>query len=114
MVEITKEGRNIHIEIKGFHKLWAFKSNLIIPRDHILNVYQDEQEAEYINGLRVLGTSIPNVICAGTFLSPDGSIFCDIADKKNAIIICLKDEFYKKLIVEVENPLETIYFLAGH
>jgi hypothetical protein len=112
MVDITKTGKYVHIEIKGFHKLWAFRNSITVPREHILNVYQNELEVENLGGLRMLGTSIPYGICAGYFLTPDGPVFCDLTNKKNAIIITLKDEYFKKLIVEVEAPLETIYFLA--
>jgi hypothetical protein len=112
MVDISREGKNIRFEIRGFHKLWAFRSNIVVPREHIVNVYQNEKEIEYMGGLRVLGTSIPNVICAGSFLFPEGPVFCDLCNKNNAVIVCLKDEYFKKLIVEVEDPEETIYFLA--
>ena len=34
MVTITREGDNFVFEIKGLHKLWAFKSQLTIPAEH--------------------------------------------------------------------------------
>ncbi|MBP2282986.1 hypothetical protein H4V97_001304 [Flavobacterium sp. CG_23.5] len=32
-------------------------------------------------------------------------------NKKNALIVELKDQYFKKLIVEVENPIETLNLL---
>lgn len=112
MVEITKEGKLFYFEIKGFHKLWAFRSRLIIPSEHIVNAYQDDREIKNLGGLRALGTSIPGIICAGSFLTPDGSVFCDFSNKQKTIIVHLQNEYYKKLFIEVEDPQEAIYFLA--
>lgn len=112
MVEITKEGKLLRFEIKGFHKLWAFKSSLIIPSEHIVNAYHDVTEIENLGGLRALGTSVPGIICAGSFLTPDGSVFCDFSNKQKTIIVHLQNEYYKKLFIEVEDPHEAICFLG--
>jgi hypothetical protein len=112
MVELSREGRNIRFEVLGLHKIWAFKSTLLIPREHIVNVYQDEHEITNLSGIRALGTSIPFLFLAGTIFTNDGVVFCDVFDRKNAIIIALKHEYYNKLIIEVSDPQESIYFLA--
>jgi len=111
MVNITKEGSDIVIEVKGFHKLWAFKNRLTIPVQHIAGAYMDEAEAGHIAGMRAPGTSIPFVINAGTFYTHEGKVFMDVMDAKKAIIIQLHDEHYQKLIVEVEDPEAAVWFL---
>lgn len=112
MVDISREGNFVHFEILGWHKLWAFKSSLDVSQDIILNVYQSEFEMSNIGGLRLLGTSIPNGICAGTFLFPEGKVFCDFINRDKVIIVELREGYYKKLYIEVIDPQEAIYFLA--
>ena len=114
MVEITKNEKETVFEVKGLHKVWAFKSELRIPNSHILKAYCDENEINEWKGIRALGTYIPSVIKAGTFYQDKDSsaIFMDIGNPKNAIIVDLKDEEYKKLIIEVSNPQDAITLLT--
>jgi len=51
------------------------------------------------------------VITAGTFIKKGKRNFWDVCNKKNALIVELKDSYYHKLIIEVENPELTIYIL---
>lgn len=113
MVTIIKNDTETIIEIKGLHKLWSFKSEIRIANEHIIRVYQDLNEIKDFSGLRAFGTYVPNLIKAGTFYQyPDSSlIFLDIVNENNAIIIELKDEEYKKIIVEIEDPRKTIKIL---
>ena len=50
------------------------------------------------------GTQLPWVITAGTFIKKGKRNFWDVCNKKNTIIVELKDSYYNKLIIEVENP----------
>ena len=114
MVEITKSENETVFEVKGLHKVLAFKSELRIPNSHIVKAYCDENEINEWKGIRALGTYIPSLIKAGTFYQDKDSatIFMDIANVKNAIIVDLKDEEYKKLIIEVSNPQDAITLLT--
>jgi len=112
MVEITREGRNVRFEVLGLHKIWALKSNLIIPRDHIVKAYRNADEVTGLSGIRAWGTSIPFLFLAGTIFTNEGVVFCDVFDKKNTVIVTLRYEYYNKLIIEVEHPDEAIYLLA--
>ena len=58
------------------------------------------------------GTHIPGLITAGTYILRDGTIFCDVSDHKKSIVVELKDEHYKKLIIEVDNVEEAISMLT--
>ena len=113
MVTVIKNSIETIIEIKGLHKLWSFKSEIRIANKHIIRVYQDLNEIKNFSGLRVPGTYVPYLIKAGTFYQyPDSSkTFLDIVNENNVIIIEMKDEEYKKIMVEVENPEETIKLL---
>ena len=111
MVTIEKNGSSFVFEIKGMHKLWALKSQLVIPAEHIITAYKNTKNLNWL-GLRMPGTQIPGLIAAGTFLADEGDIFCDVVNKENAIMIELKDERYTKLIIEVENPEAAIELLT--
>jgi hypothetical protein len=110
MVQITINKSSFVFEIMGWHKLWSLKSKLTIPRENIVIAYQDESEITFWKGLRMPGTEIPGLIAAGTFYK-NGRNFWDVSNKKNAIVITLREHYYKKLIIEVENPELTMHEL---
>jgi hypothetical protein len=93
------------------YKLWAFRSELKIPISNILKAYQDVDIINGKKGFRFPGTSIPGFINAGTYLNNGETNFWDVSNADNAIIIDLKDENYHQIIIEVENPQETISLL---
>ncbi|WP_158727754.1 MULTISPECIES: hypothetical protein [unclassified Flavobacterium] len=87
----------------GWHKLWSLQSKLTIPKENIVKAYQDESEITFWKGLRMPGTEIPGLLAAGTFYK-NGRNFWDVSNKKNAIVITLREHYYKKLFIEVQNP----------
>ena len=103
MVTVTIINETISFEIMGWHKLWSLKSKLIIPRENIVKAYQDASEITFWKGLRMPGTEIPGLLATGTFYK-NGRIFRDASNKKNTIVITLREYYYKKLIIEVQNP----------
>lgn len=113
MVTISKQQDKFRFEVKGMHKLWAFKSELIIPAVNILNAHQKFEEIGWWKGLKAPGTHIPFLITAGTFHLEGDKIFWDVVNKENSVIVDLKDEYYKQLIVEVEDPDKAIALLTN-
>ena len=111
MVTITRNEIETIFEINGLHKLWAFKNEIKIPNEHIVEAYQDEDQIKNWYGLKLIGTNMPYILNAGTFYHDGGVIFMDVAQKQNAVIIDLKDEKYKQLIIEVADPLSAIKLL---
>jgi hypothetical protein len=114
MVTIQKTKTETSFEVRGLHKVLAFKSSLTIPNSHIVRAYHDIDEIKNWSGLRALGTSVPYLIKAGTFYSaPDSStVFMDISNPDNSIIVVLRDEKYQKLYIEVEDPQTAISLLT--
>ena len=103
MVSVTSKDNTFIFEIKGWHKIWALKSKITIPKEKIIRAYQNKEEFVFWKGFRMPGTEIPCFITAGTFYKK-GRNFWDVMNKSNAIIVELDNHYYKKLIVEVENP----------
>jgi hypothetical protein len=97
MVEISIADDHLHLEVKGWEKLWAFKSQLDIPLVHIRGVRHDPEAASgWLHGIKVAG---------GTFYEGSGrSMFWDVHDPLKSIIIELHDDRFDELIVEVSDP----------
>ena len=112
MITISKNDNHYIFKVNGMHKLWAFKSQLTIPFDNVINAHQDVESIKGWHGWRAPGTSIPSIITAGTFYKDGNKIFWDVSNIDNCIIVDLKDEDYKQLIIEVEIPAEAIKTLT--
>jgi hypothetical protein len=101
----TSDGRLI-VEIKGWDRVWAMKSRLEIPLDHVTSIRAATDEVA--RGIRIPGTCIPGVITAGTFYHMGEKVFWAVHDSERAIAIDLHDQDYSMLVVEVADPEATI------
>lgn len=109
MVTIEIKDDMMILDVQGWDKLWALKSQMEIPLKNISGVYADPSTSlGWWKGIRAPGTHIPGVIVAGTFYQHGKRIFWDVKKPENTIIIDLNDERYHQLIVEVDNPTQTV------
>jgi hypothetical protein len=113
MVTIKKVANDFVFEVNGLHKLWAFKSQITVPADHILDVHQNKGPLSMWKGVKMPGTNIPFVFTAGTFYKNGKKTFWDVVKKDNSIVVELKDSSYSHLIIEVENPEAAIALLKN-
>ena len=114
MVNVKRNFDSVIFEVKGWDKIFAFKSSLEIPVAHIVAVYAaPDTEMNFLDSLKLLGTSIPQIFRAGTFYQQNEIIFWDVHNTKNVIVIELDHEHFKKLVIEVENPAEAIAIIKG-
>ena len=111
MVKVTADNDHFVFNVVGLHKLWSFKDEIRIPREHIAKAHNNIKAVSAWKGLRMPGTRVPFLITAGTYYKRGGKNFWDVVKERNAIVVELKDEKYKKLIIEVENPEETLSLL---
>jgi hypothetical protein len=101
--EIT--GDTLHLYVQGMDKVWAFRSQLSIPLQHITAIRVDGEIAKkWWHGLRLLGTHIPSVITAGTFYQNGKCVFWDIHHPQEAVVLSLDHETYNELVIEVDDP----------
>ena len=117
MVSIQQEEDTVVFTVEGWHKLWAFRSELRIPRAHIKGARPDPEVAAHWAGLRAGGTYVPGLITAGTFYL-DGFFdhkptFFDVQHPENTVVVELADEHYARLIIEVEDPAAVVALLNG-
>jgi hypothetical protein len=109
MVDLSVAEGKLILHVRGADRLWALKSSLEIPLRHVSTVKADPTIARgWYHGLRMPGTNIPGVLTAGTFYQHGQRIFWDVHNPENTIVIELRDEQYKELIVEVSDPQSAV------
>lgn len=109
MVTIRIEADKAIFEVEGWDKLWSLRSQLQIPLSHIKDAHADPQPAmRWFEGLKLAGTSLPNIFRAGTFYQHGELVFWDVHNPENTIVIELEHERYKELIIEVAEPTQEI------
>lgn len=114
MVKVTVKDEQVVFDVVGLHKLLSFKDRIVVPRKHIAKVHANHEAFPWWKkGWRIPGTHIPFVITAGTYYYRGTKNFWDVVKERNAIVVELKNEKYNNLIVEVENPKETLALLNG-
>jgi hypothetical protein len=108
MAKISIDGDNLIVEIEGLDKLWALKSQLVIPLANVRGATADPGIIKEPKGLRAPGARIPGIITAGTFHVDGEQVFWDVHDPTKAVVVELADNRYARLIVEVADPRATV------
>jgi hypothetical protein len=114
MINIKINGDTAIFEVEGWDKLWSFKSSLEIPVTHITNVYADPNYAmNWLDGFKLIGTSIPTIFRAGTFYQDGELVFWDVHHAEDTIVVELKHEQLAKLVIEVSDPMDAVAVLKN-
>jgi hypothetical protein len=92
--------------IDGLHKLWAFRSRIVVPVRDIVAVEGQEAVSRW-PGWRVAGTWLPGALTAGTFRQNGQWTFWDVGQSSAAIVVTVRGHWYSRLIVEVAQPVES-------
>ena len=105
MVDLSVSEGNLVLHVRGADQLWALKSTLEIPLQHITGIRADPSIAHgWWHGVRMPGTNLPGVLTAGTFYQHEKCVFWDVHHPDKTVVIDLHDERYNQLIVEVADP----------
>ncbi|MFI7597296.1 hypothetical protein [Actinoplanes sp. NPDC049681] len=108
MADVRISDGTLIVEIEGLDKLWALKSRLEIPLGNVRGATVDPGIVKEPKGLRAPGAHIPGVITAGTFHIDGERVFWDVRDPARAVVIELADERYARLVVQVDDPRDTV------
>ncbi|MDG7050676.1 MAG: hypothetical protein JRZ94_05690 [Nitrososphaerota archaeon] len=100
-MELAINGDSLHINLNWKEKLAAISGSLTIPLTHITSVDLDYPRIP--NGIRLPGSYLPGLVAAGTYYTRKGKEFWCVIKKKNILRIELKDEFYSRLILGLDN-----------
>lgn len=93
----------LRIDLEWYEQLWAFNwdKTLEIPLAHIASVTTDEPPSSWTE-IRAPGTFLPGVIKAGTYYTPRGREFWYVTKDKDYLVLELRDEPFKKIILTLE------------
>ncbi|AFY68858.1 hypothetical protein Pse7367_0552 [Thalassoporum mexicanum PCC 7367] len=102
-LSITNQKFRLELD-QWYEKLFAFHFGGIItvPIEHITAVSTTKPEFSW-KTLRAPGTGLPGVLMAGTFYTENGREFWYIKRDPNYLVIDLKDEYYKRIVLTLDN-----------
>jgi hypothetical protein len=98
-VTVANEGLDIHLSLGD--EILALHGSFHIPYSHIDSVGTDQVPFEFFRGMRI-GTNLPGIRTAGTFITGEGAIFYDMHDGSHCLTINLTHEHYRRVVVEVD------------
>jgi len=116
MVNVRTESGEAIFEIEGAHKLWALKSTLTIPLQHITGVrIEPAPPMGFLGAVKIIGTDVPHFFRAGSFyqVGEGGLVFWDVRHADHCIAIDLAHEHFTRMFLEVEEPAATVALLEG-
>ncbi len=113
MVEISFNQDKLIINVKGITKIFSLRSELTVNIKNVISVKATLGAMKMPKGLRAPGTAIPGIFYAGTFYDGGDIVFWDVRHADKAIVIELKNEDFKRLVVEVENPSDTVAMIQN-
>lgn len=109
MAEVEITGGQLVVEVQGFDRVLALKSEVRVPLEHVVGAASGQSDANnWFHGVKAPGTNLPGVVVAGTFYWHGECAFFDVHHAEKAVAINLRDEKYQRLIVEVDDPVATI------
>ncbi len=107
MAAVSVGARELTVKFRGIHKFWTLRRRLEVPLEHVVDARMDPALAASSPGWRLLGADLPGVAVAGRFISNGERAFWDLRNPTNAVVIELRGERYKRLVLEVDDP-ETV------
>lgn len=108
MAAVSVGARVLTVKFPGIHKFWTLKRRLDVPLNHVVDARIDPAFAASWPGWRLLGAELPRVVVAGRFISNGERAFWDLRNPTKAVVIELRGERYKRLVLEVEDPRQSL------
>jgi hypothetical protein len=100
---VSIEDGTLVADMRLWDKILAVHGSLRIPLSHVRAAKAGP--APPIPWFRkVVGTDVPWVIAAGTFLDNRGWAFYDYRANANCLMLDLEHEFYKVVVIEIDPP----------
>ncbi|MEM7725469.1 MAG: PH domain-containing protein [Cyanobacteria bacterium P01_A01_bin.45] len=102
-MKLSIANENLKIEFSFLEQLLAARLHKFweIPFSHIEQVTTNKPQTHW-RDLRSPGSSIPGLIRAGTYYTNRGKEFWYVTKKQNYLVIELKDEPYKRIILTID------------
>ena len=91
----------VEIDLSLADELLSLHGKFTVPYVHIRSVSTEPVPEALFRGVRV-GTNLPGVKVAGTFIAPDGVTYYDFHDPDRCVTLDLDHDRYLRLVVEVD------------
>src|SRR3954471_19777713 len=98
LANITVEYGEIIIEIEGVDALWALRSQLEIPLAHVRGAAFADVCAT-IAAMQSEAAPVSGAVSGGALMLCGDSVFWDVREMANAVVITLADDRYHRLVV---------------
>ena len=109
MVDVSIDNTLVVFTVKGLDQFWAMKREIRVPLNHIAGMREEASPSiGWFDGFKLMGSSFPNRFRAGTYYQNGGKVFWDARQGEKVLVVDLREENYKKLIVAVDSPAGAI------
>ncbi|HJR12755.1 MAG TPA: hypothetical protein VJ833_02550 [Rhodanobacteraceae bacterium] len=101
MARIELEADRVSANLNPLDEILSLHGSLHVPYRHIQSVNADPVPPAWCRGIRI-GTNVPGVKVAGTFLTDEGTIFYDFHDPQRCLTFDLAHQHYRRVVVQVD------------
>jgi len=98
-VEVAPEKLQITLSLGD--EILALHGAFHLPYTHIQAVSTDSVPEALFRGFKI-GTNLPGVKTAGTFITGEGTIFYDFHDPDRCLTLSLSHDTYQQVVIEVD------------
>jgi hypothetical protein len=117
MTDISVEGENLVLRVRGFSRVWSLRSVIRIPLGAVRAAAIVGNAASGVwKGIRMPGTHLPFVIVAGTYYKDGEKRFYDVRRGDRALELRLDGADFQRVTLRVRDPeaaLRTVRQAAG-
>lgn len=91
----------IEIRLTVVEEVLALHGTLRVPLAHIRSVSTEPVPPALWRGVK-LGTNLPGLMVAATFVTEEGVVFYDIRHGERCVTLELADDRYKRIVIELD------------
>jgi hypothetical protein len=96
MALVIFEDDAIVVSMSALDQVFSFHGSFRLPLSHVTNATVGSRgELDLV--LRLLGIGMGSILTAGTFLTHNGTIFCDLSGDRDCLIIETRGERFPRL-----------------
>ena len=104
-ISLHIEAGVLRVRLGGWDPIYALRGRIDVPLDEIADVRVAPRDEVPRSGLRVMGTSFPGLIRAGSFGFGAQRDFWDVRRGRELLVISVQPgQRYRRIILEVTDP----------
>jgi hypothetical protein len=103
MAKVRIDGDTLYVELGGLEAFWAVHGSFRVPLASLTGA-GTTQPPSFWESLKLIGSNLPSLLMAGTFLYHGDVVFFDYSGKDEVLVVDLTGSRYKHLFVHVDPP----------